>query len=162
MKGFLMISFSLFLILNYSSISAQINNNNSPISVTNLRTLQLSFADINDLSVNKLIPAAVEVKINPDLPVTDLYAKIIFDNFSNTSRLPRIGIQINQSKLSGILNYNSSEILLSAMPVKLLSVNKVAGIDEYSFLFDVIQHSFESFINPGDYRFSIIFSNTPQ
>ncbi len=161
MKYLFIISFLLLQILITSKIFAQISSGNVILVIPH-SSLHVMYADINEMRTDKIITRAVEVKIEPDLPIIDLYASIVSDNYSNGNFPVHIGLRLNGQVASGITAANASEILLTAIPIKILSVAKLANDEKYSLFFDVIQHGCDHFVTPGDYKFSIIFSQTPQ
>ena len=161
MKQLLIIFFSFIQILNSTKIFSQVIDPRI-ISVIPHSSLSILYSDINEMRTDKIITSAVEVKAAPDVPVIDLYASIASDNYATTISPMRIGIRLNGQASTGLTAVNSNEILLSAIPIKILSLAKLPNDEKYSLFFDVIQHACDHFITPGDYKFSIIFSQTPQ
>ena len=161
MKRLLIISFTLFTICINSKVFAQPSSINI-ISVIPHSTMHAYYTDINELRADKIFTRAVEVKFAPDMPVADLYASLALDNYSNTSAPTRISLKLNGQSASTLNSAYTNEVLLTRVPIKILSLPKLAGDEKYVLFFDVIQHGCDHFIAPGDYNFSIIFSQAPQ
>lgn len=161
MKYFIIIIFVLFEILNSSKTFAQPSASNL-ISVILHNPMHVFYTDINEMRADKIFTRAVEVKFAPDMPVADLYASVASDNYSNTSAPTRISLKLNGQAASTLNSAYTNEILLTKVPIKILSLPKLAGDEKYVLFFDVIQHGSDHFVAPGDYNFSIIFSQSPQ
>ena len=161
MKYSFIIFFILFGILKSSKTLAQSSSSNL-ISVIPHNPMHIFYTDINEMRADKIFTRAVEVKFAPDMPVADLYASVALDNYSNTGAPTRISIKLNAQSASNLNSAYTNEILLTKVPIKILSLPKLAGDEKYVLFFDVIQHGCDHFIAPGDYNFSIIFSQSPQ
>lgn len=161
MKHLIILSFTIITILNNSKTLAQTSSSNL-ISVIPHNSMHVFYTDINEMRADKIFTRAVEVKFAPDVPVTDLYASVALDNYSNTSAPTRISLKLNAQSASTLNSAYTNEILLTKVPAKILSLPKLAGNEKYVLFFDVIQHGCDHFVAPGDYNFSIIFSQSPQ
>ena len=161
MKHLIIISFTIITILTNTKILAQTSSINL-ISVIPHNSMHVFYTDINEIRADKIFTRAVEVKFAPDMPIADLYASVALDNYSNTSAPTLISLKLNTQSLSKLNSAYTNEILLTKVPIKILSLPKLAGDEKYVLFFDVIQHGCDHFIAPGDYNFSIIFSHSPQ
>ncbi len=160
MKFLLVLSFSIIQLLNTYKSFAQINDA-STISVIPHSSFNIFYSDINEMGKDKIISRALEVKIAPDMPSADVYVSIVSSDVLNKNTLGGVGIILNAQNIFRVSSSNTNEILLSAIPVKIFSYIKLQNNDMTSLFFDIIYHGYDHFVAPGEYKFSVIFSQIP-
>jgi hypothetical protein len=158
----------LFFILAFLCVKAVSGQGNHFVasdrhfSINTLAPLVFTYTSAHELLERKVLPNAFEVKVK---------AKNSYNIYANIqAATPSVGEFMNNLFLLRLVSMTSqtatvaaTEIELSEQPKMLfMQPAKMQGMEDVSFLYDVILKPVTTFVKPGSYSFSIIFTITPQ
>ena len=131
-------------------------------TVNPLTPLVFTYVSADELLERKVLPNAFEIKVK---------AKSSYNVYANIQTATPGGLEfLNDFFLLRLVSMSSqtatvtgAEVALSTQPkVLFMQPAKVNGMEDVSYYYDVIAKPVTTFIKPGSYNFSIIFTITPQ
>lgn len=144
------------------SLNAFCQNESENISINVINPLTISFNSIDEMTQEKVIPNALEVKLNPGQKFYLLTASAMFTGSNGELLNDRLSLVLVHSTASVPGNYNR-RIKLSAVETPLFNQTVLPGPGEsLSYYYDIVIDAFTTFIKPGNYNYTLTFTATQQ
>jgi hypothetical protein len=145
---------SLLLGIVHYTFAQQGNTISENFTILRKTPVIFTYSDIDEMLNEKVIRSAFDLKLQAGNSKTEVYVSLVADNLIQQA----IGIKLNLTTSSFLMAGNPEEVLLSKAPVKLFSFSNLSADGDVSFSYDIFLHAVTKFVQPGNYKFEIVFS----